>query len=138
MDPQVLYVLIIAGGLIGMWMILYLIPVGLWFTALLSGVQISLIHLIFMKWRGVPPSTIVNALINAEKAGLVITRQQLMQHYQEGGQLYELISALIAAKHGAEYDTEYEVIPVRENKPEGIFRMEVERIDGKKVYVNNN
>ncbi|MBA3899977.1 MAG: flotillin-like FloA family protein, partial [Bacteroidetes bacterium] len=57
-------ILIAFAGLIGLWMLFYFIPVGLWFQAVLSGVKISLLQLVFMRWRKVPPSTIVNALIN--------------------------------------------------------------------------
>ena len=48
----------------------YYVPVGLWFQALVSGVHTSLIQLMFMRFRKVPPSVIVNNMINATKAGL--------------------------------------------------------------------
>ena len=35
-------VAVIAGGLFLLWMILYFIPIGLWFQALVSDVKISL------------------------------------------------------------------------------------------------
>jgi uncharacterized protein YqfA (UPF0365 family) len=38
-------------GLIILWILLYFIPLGLWFSAILSGVRISLIQLILMRWR---------------------------------------------------------------------------------------
>jgi len=75
----------------------YFIPVGLWFTALLSGVRISLIHLIFMRWRKVPPSVIVRAMINTTKAGLKITRDELEAHYLAGGHVQSVVNALISA-----------------------------------------
>jgi uncharacterized protein YqfA (UPF0365 family) len=63
-------------GLIILWILLYFIPLGLWFSAILSGVRISLIQLIFMRWRKVPPRIIVNALIEGTKAGLVLNRNE--------------------------------------------------------------
>lgn len=98
MDPNTgLYILGIIGGLIALFIILYLVPVGLWFSALLSGVRISLLQLIFMRWRKVPPSVIVNAMINSTKAGLNITRDDLEAHYLAGGHVQSVVNALISA-----------------------------------------
>ena len=47
----ILLVVAIAGGLFLLWIILYLIPVGLWFQALVSDVKISLLQLVLMRWR---------------------------------------------------------------------------------------
>lgn len=85
------------AALIGLWLIFYLIPVGLWFTALLSGVRISLIQLVFMRWRKVPPKVIVGAMINATKAGLKVSRNQLEAHYLAGGNVKAVVNALISA-----------------------------------------
>ena len=60
---------------------LYLVPVGLWFQALVSGVHTSLIQLMFMRFRKVPPSVIVNNMINATKAGLKLSQNELEAHY---------------------------------------------------------
>ena len=57
-------------GLIAIWLIFYFIPVGLWFSALVSGVHISLLQLVLMRWRKVPPSVIVSSMIEGTKAGL--------------------------------------------------------------------
>ena len=54
-------VAVIAGGLFLLWMILYFIPIGLWFQALVSDVKISLLQLVLMRWRKVPPTVIVRA-----------------------------------------------------------------------------
>jgi uncharacterized protein YqfA (UPF0365 family) len=45
------------------------IPIGLWITALASGVRVSFMTLFGMRFRKVNPSNIVNPLINAHKAG---------------------------------------------------------------------
>lgn len=85
------------ASLFGLWIIFYFIPVGLWFSALLSGVRVSLIQLVFMRWRKVPPSVIVTAMINATKAGLSITRDELEAHYLAGGRVKLVVNALISA-----------------------------------------
>ena len=59
MDFNFSWIIIVVASIIGLWIILYFIPIGLWFTALLSGVRISLLQLILMRWRKVPPTIIV-------------------------------------------------------------------------------
>ena len=63
--------LIVFVSLFAIWLIFYFIPVGLWFSALVSGVRISLLQLILMRWRKVPPSTIVSSMI-ASKSGCIV------------------------------------------------------------------
>ena len=72
MDNSSLFFLVavIAGGLFLLWMILYFIPIGLWFQALVSDVKVSLLQLVLMRWRKVPPTIIVRAMIEGKKAGL--------------------------------------------------------------------
>jgi uncharacterized protein YqfA (UPF0365 family) len=97
MNPTFSIVAIGIASLFGLWIIFYFIPVGLWFSALLSGVRISLIQLVFMRWRKVPPSVIVTAMINATKAGLSVSRDQLEAHFLAGGRVKTVINALISA-----------------------------------------
>lgn len=52
-----LLIIIAIVALIVLWFISYFIPVGLWFSALVSGVRISLIQLVLMRFRKVPPSS---------------------------------------------------------------------------------
>ena len=85
------------GAIFLLWLLFYFIPVGLWFTALVSGVRISLLQLILMRWRKVPPGVIVNSMIAATKAGLVIKRDDLEAHYLAGGHVQSVINALISA-----------------------------------------
>ena len=60
----------IGGVLIALFVFLYFVPIGLWFTAVVSDVKVSILQLVLMRIRKVPPSLIVNAQINAVKAGL--------------------------------------------------------------------
>lgn len=92
-----MYVIIIIGALILIWIILYFIPIGLWFQALVSGVRISLLQLIFMRWRKVPPSIIVGALIEGTKAGITVLRDDLEAHYLAGGRVQQVVHALVSA-----------------------------------------
>ena len=89
---------IIVGVIILLYLFLYLIPIGLWFQALVSGVRISLLQLIFMRWRKVPPSIIVRALIEGTKAGLVLNRNDLEAHFLAGGRVQDVVHALVSAE----------------------------------------
>jgi len=92
------WIIIVVASIIGLWIILYFIPIGLWFTALLSGVRISLLQLILMRWRKVPPTVIVRSMIEAYKAGLAsIQRDELEAHYLAGGHVEQVIHALVSA-----------------------------------------
>ena len=88
---------IVLIGLFLLWLLFYFIPVGLWFNALVSGVNVSLIQLILMRWRKVPPTVIVRNLIAAKKAGLRLNRNELEAHYLAGGHLNQVVQALISA-----------------------------------------
>lgn len=100
---------ILFGGIIFLFILLYFIPVNLWITAQFSGVRVGLFELMFMRIRKVPPSIIVNSLITATKAGLTIAEgveagekrkmktSDLETHYLAGGNVPQVIKALISA-----------------------------------------
>lgn len=85
------------GAIFLIWFLFYFIPVGLWFTALVSGIRVPLLQLILMRWRKVPPSIIVNSLIAATKAGLRLERDDLEAHFLAGGRVQQVVNALISA-----------------------------------------
>lgn len=89
---------IIAVSIVGLWIIFYFVPVGLWFQALVSGVRISLIQLIFMRWRKVPPRVIVQAMIEGTKAGLKLNRNDMEAHFLAGGRVSKVVHALVSAQ----------------------------------------
>ncbi len=93
-----LYLLFIAFfALIVLWIFFYFVPVGLWITALFSGVKIGLFNLVFMRIRKVPPRLIVENMITSSKAGLDLTVEELETHYLAGGNVGNVIKALISA-----------------------------------------
>lgn len=96
MDP--LTIVIIVACIILLIFFLWMVPIGLWFTALVNGVHVSLVQLILMRWRKVPPGIIVNALITGTKAGLQLNRDQLEAHYLAGGHITPVVNALISAE----------------------------------------
>lgn len=72
--------------------------ISLWFQAFVSGTPIPLFNIIGMSLRKIPPRVIVNARINAYKAGLKqISVEDLETHFLAGGHVKEVIDAMIAA-----------------------------------------
>lgn len=90
-------ILFVIGSIVAMFLFLYFIPVNLWITAVFSGVKISILDLVLMRIRKVPPSIIVNALIISTKAGLSVTANEIETHYLAGGNVKSVINALISA-----------------------------------------
>ena len=96
MEPTVIFLAIAAIVLFAVF--LYYVPFFLWISALVSGVHISLIQLMLMRIRKVPAATIVQALIEAHKAGLSdINRNDLEAHYLAGGNVVKVVHALVSA-----------------------------------------
>jgi uncharacterized protein YqfA (UPF0365 family) len=76
---------------------LYFVPVGLWITAIFSGVRVGLGTLIGMRLRKVSPGDIIRPLISATKAGLDLDVNQMEAHYLAGGNVGRVVTALISA-----------------------------------------
>jgi uncharacterized protein YqfA (UPF0365 family) len=70
---------------------------NLWIQAYFSGVRISFIDLIGMKLRKVPAIVIVNARIQASRAGLDVSQREMESHVLAGGDVQRVISSMIAA-----------------------------------------
>jgi uncharacterized protein YqfA (UPF0365 family) len=87
----------IVAVLVLLFIMLYFVPIGLWFSALVSGVKISLLQLFLMRFRKVPPGVIVRALIEGTKAGVPLNRDALEAHYLAGGHVSSVVHALVSA-----------------------------------------
>jgi uncharacterized protein YqfA (UPF0365 family) len=77
--------------------IAWAVPVRLWVEAVFSGVRVNMGTLIGMRLRKVSPAAIVRPLINATKAGLDISINDLEAHYLAGGRVDRVVGALISA-----------------------------------------
>ncbi|MEQ8301895.1 MAG: flotillin-like protein FloA [Cyclobacteriaceae bacterium] len=91
------FIFIVFISIIGFFMFMYFVPVGLWITAVFAGVKVTIGELIGMRIRKVPPGVIVNSLITATKAGLILTTTDLETHFLAGGNVPNVIRALISA-----------------------------------------
>jgi uncharacterized protein YqfA (UPF0365 family) len=75
----------------------YFVPIGLWITAIFSGVRVGLGTLIGMRLRKVNPADIVRPQISATKAGLDLDLSQMEAHHLAGGDVGRVVQALISA-----------------------------------------
>lgn len=69
----------------------------IWVRALMSGAHVPMASLIGMKLRRVPPDLVVDARIRGIKAGLDLTTDDLEAHFLAGGDVINVVQALIAA-----------------------------------------
>lgn len=83
---------------IGLMIVLSFVPLGLWISALAAGVRVGLGTLIGMRLRRVPPARIILPLVKAVKAGLDLSVNQLEAHFLAGGNVDQVVDALIAAQ----------------------------------------
>ena len=107
----VLFGILLLGVVALVWMIG--VYGKLWFQAFMSKADVKLLSLVAMGFRQVNPKIIVAAKIRARQAGLDINRQagisteRLEAHYLAGGNVLNVIHAIIAA-HRAGIDLDYD------------------------------
>ncbi len=97
-DAQVFGVLGLLALVLGaLALLMFFIPIPLWIAAWASKAYVGLLTLIGMRFRRVPPGTVVNAHISAVKAGLDIPVNDLEAHYLAGGNVVRVVNAMISA-----------------------------------------
>ncbi len=90
----------IAGAAVALLFVLlffYFVPLGLWITAIFSGVRVGIGTLVGMRLRKVNPGAIIRPLISATKAGLALNTNQMEAHHLAGGDVGRVVTALISA-----------------------------------------
>ena len=81
-------------------LVLYFVPVGMWIQGVVSlGLgRIRIVDLIRMRLRKISPRLVTDGVINLHKAGLDrITTDMLETHFLAGGNVQNVVSALIAS-----------------------------------------
>ncbi len=97
---SIISITLLSLAIIFIFMLFYFIPVGLWVQAVVSlGLgRITIIDLIRMRLRKIPPRLITDGVINTHKAGLDhISTEMLETHFLAGGKVQNIIEALIAS-----------------------------------------
>jgi uncharacterized protein YqfA (UPF0365 family) len=90
----VVFLIVLAAIVFGS---LFLYFLKIWIRALAARAHVSIVNLVGMKLRGIPPTVIVDARIMALKAGLEMDTDSLEAHYLAGGNVSKVVRALIAA-----------------------------------------
>ncbi len=91
-------IIILVVAFIFLILFLRLFPVGLWMTAVFSGVRVGIFQLATMRLRRVNPQRIVYPMIQATKAGLDLSMSKLEAHLLAKGNVEKVVNALIAAQ----------------------------------------
>jgi uncharacterized protein YqfA (UPF0365 family) len=93
------YLIGIGTFLFGLYVLVFFVPLGLWIKALISGLEITLLELIDMKIRRVPPSPIVQSMILAAKEGIDIQMEALEAHCMAGGDVEHVVQGMIVSRN---------------------------------------
>lgn len=96
-DQAILILVIVVGVAVLAFFLIFMRLFGLWLSAQLAGVRISLLQMILMRWRRVDPRAIVDNMVTAHKAGIPLTRDQLEAHYLAGGNIKRVVNSLVSA-----------------------------------------
>ena len=90
-------------GVVGILLLLSVVIVfftffSLWIQAKAASAPVTVVNLILMRFRKVNPSIIVNSKITAAKAGLIYSTDELEAHFLAGGDIINVVLALVAAE----------------------------------------
>ncbi len=105
---QIVLYVTLGLSFVGAVIVIIVVPVKIWFTALVSGAHISMKKLTSMKMRKLKMDYIVNSYIQAKKANLKMSVNEVETHYLAGGDIEKVINALIAAR-SAKFPFSYEL-----------------------------
>jgi len=95
--PTEMIIPVIIGGIFLFGIFSYMVPWGLWLSALSAKCPVSIFSLIAMRLRRVDPSMIVEPFIRAHKANLRLALSELEAHHLSGGSVSTIVTALVSA-----------------------------------------
>ncbi len=101
MDFSFISIILLAVLIFVLFLLFYFVPVGLWIQSIVSlGIgKITIIDLVRMRLRKIAPRLVVDGVINSQKAGLgSVMTEMLETHYLAGGNVQNVVSALIASE----------------------------------------
>ena len=100
MEEGILTLLIVIGlFILGLIVLVFLVPFGLWLMAKRAGVHITLLDLMYMKMRRLKTAAIVRSMIMAAEAGIEVQLESLEAHSMAGGNVESVVSLMIIAKN---------------------------------------
>jgi uncharacterized protein YqfA (UPF0365 family) len=129
-----LIMILVAGLLFGPGLIFffyYFIPLGLWYEAWLSGVKVSWVTLIVMRWQKVPQDLILKTLIRSKNAGLALSARELADHYLAQVNIETVVNTLIRATN-AKLE-----IPLKDLASQYLAKVDVEKVIHAQIIAKN-
>lgn len=96
-NPIMFVVLLIIAVIILVLTGIFISFISVWIRALTAKAHVSLMNLVAMKLRRVPPKLIVDARVRSVKAGIGLETDVLEAHFLAGGNVINVVQALIAA-----------------------------------------
>ncbi|OQY00219.1 MAG: hypothetical protein B6I20_09080 [Bacteroidetes bacterium 4572_117] len=121
--------IILGPGLI--FFFYYFIPLGLWYQARLSGLKISWLTLIVMRWQKVPQTQILETLIRAKNARLTLSARELSDHYLAAVDIEKVVNTLIRATNANLS------IPLGELAAQYLAKVDVEKVIHAQITAKN-
>jgi uncharacterized protein YqfA (UPF0365 family) len=97
------YLILIGAIVFGVYVLFFFVPFGLWISARIAGIKITLLELVYMKMCRVPPAPIVKSMVMALEASLEIQKDALEAHSLAGGNVEKVVTSMIIAKNKGEY-----------------------------------
>ncbi len=94
--PAILSIVAVIAVLV--FLVIFISFASVYIRAMVAGAPVGLMELISMKLQRVQISLIVDNRINAVKAGIPLSVDQLIAHYQAGGNVTQVVRALIASE----------------------------------------
>lgn len=93
-------VIVLTLGLAGLivWFFIAMVPIKLWFNAMLSGLKISWLLLIKMRWQNIPQAKLINLMVTAKNANVILDVPQLMKYYLAKVDLEVVVATMIRAR----------------------------------------
>ena len=106
MPATIIYIIIGLALVLGLVLLIVLFNFfGIWLRAKIADAPVSFARLVGMRLRRVPVGMIVDSRITAVKAGIPLDTDELEAHYLAGGNVDQVVLALIAAdKAGIKLD----------------------------------
>jgi uncharacterized protein YqfA (UPF0365 family) len=76
----------------------YFFPVVHWYIASQEGIRISVFQLAKLRMQGYPLDELLDNLIKAKRSRLNISLDEIKAHYENGGNINNVVNGLIMAK----------------------------------------
>ncbi|MEN8119546.1 MAG: flotillin-like FloA family protein [Bacteroidota bacterium] len=133
-ETGTLVFLIISVVILGPGLILffyYFIPLGLWYETRLSGIKVSWMALIIMRWQRIPQALILKTLIRAENAGLSLDAKELSEQYLAEVDIEKVVNTLIRATNAKL------TIPLEELAEHYLAQVDIEKVIHAQITAKN-